>query len=42
MSVAEVQDLPLDQLKQKVKALESNTSYFKGEITKMKVNSMQE
>ena len=37
MSVAEVQDLPLDQLKQKVKALESKTSYFKGEINKMKV-----
>jgi len=38
MSVAEVQDLPLDQLKQKVKALESKTSYFKGEINKMKVD----
>jgi 26S proteasome regulatory subunit T5 len=37
-SVAEVQDLPLDQLKQKVKALESKTSYFKGEINKMKVD----
>ena len=37
-SVAEVQDLPLDQLKQRVKALEAKTSSFKGEINKMKVD----
>ena len=37
-SVEEVRDLPLDQLKQKIKALESKTSMFKGEINKMKVD----
>ena len=37
-SVEEVKNLPLDQIKQKVKALEAKTSYFKGEINKMKVD----
>ena len=38
MKVAEVQDLPIDQIKQKVKALEAQTSSFKGDINKMKVD----
>ena len=37
-SVAEVQDLPIDQIKQKIKALEAKTSLYKGEINKMKVD----
>ena len=37
-SVAEIQNLPLDQIKQKIKALEGKTSIFKGEINKMKVD----
>ena len=37
-SVAEVQNLPLDQIKQKIRALEGKTSIFKGEINKMKVD----
>ena len=36
--VSEVQNLGLDQIKQKVKALEAKTSSFKGEINKMKVD----
>ena len=38
MKVAEVQDLPIDQIKQKVKALEAQTSSLKGDINKMKVD----
>ena len=37
-SVAEVKDLPIDEIKQKVKSLESRTSDFKGKINKMKVD----
>ena len=37
-SVAEVENLPLDQIRQKIKALEGKTSIFKGEINKMKVD----
>ena len=37
-SVAEVENLPLDQIRQKIKALEGKTSMFKGEINKMKVD----
>ena len=37
-SVEEVKNLPLDQIKQKIKAVESKTSYYKGEINKMKVD----
>ena len=36
--VSEVQNLGIDQIKQKVKALEAKTSSFKGEINKMKVD----
>ena len=36
--MAEVQDLPLDQLKQKVKAMEARTQQYKGEVNKMKVD----
>ena len=36
--VAEIQNLPLDQIKQKIKGLEAKTSSFKGEINKMKVD----
>ena len=38
MKVAEVQDLPIDEIKQKVKALEAQTSSLKGDINKMKVD----
>ena len=34
----EIQDLPLDQIKQKIKSLEARTQYFRGEINKMKVD----
>ena len=34
----EVRDLPIDQIKQKIKALEAKTQYFKGEINKMRVD----
>ena len=34
----EAQNLPLDQIKQKIKAVEARTQYFKGEINKMKVD----
>ena len=34
----EIQDLPLDQIKQKIKSVEARTQYFKGEINKMKVD----
>ncbi len=37
-SVAEVENLPLDEIKQKIKILESKTSDFKGKINKMKVD----
>ena len=37
-SIEEVKNLPLDQIKQKIKAVESKTSYYKGEINKMKVD----
>ena len=36
--VEEVKDLPLDQIKQKIKSLEARTQYFRGEINKMKVD----
>ena len=34
----EIQNLPLDQIKQKIKSLEARTQYYKGEINKMKVD----
>jgi 26S proteasome regulatory subunit T5 len=34
----EIQNLPLDQIKQKIKSLEARTQYFRGEINKMKVD----
>ena len=36
--MTEVRDLPIDQIKQKIKALEAKTQYFKGEINKMRVD----
>ena len=36
--VEEVKDLPVDQIKQKIKSLEARTQYFRGEINKMKVD----
>ncbi len=36
--VEEIQGLPLDQIKQKIKSVEAKTQYFKGEINKMKVD----
>ena len=34
----EIENLPLDQIKQKIKSLEARTQYYKGEINKMKVD----
>ena len=36
--IEEVKDLPVDQIKQKIKSLEARTQYFRGEINKMKVD----
>ena len=36
--VEEVRDLPLDQIKQKIKSVEARTQYYRGEINKMKVD----
>jgi 26S proteasome regulatory subunit T5 len=36
--MTEDRDLPIDQIKQKIKALEAKTQYFKGEINKMRVD----
>ena len=36
--VSEIRNLPLDQIKQKIKSLEASTQYYKGEINKMKVD----
>ena len=36
--VNEIRNLPLDQIKQKIKSLEASTQYYKGEINKMKVD----
>ena len=36
--IAEAQNLPIDQIKQKIKSVEARTQYFKGEINKMKVD----
>ena len=36
--VEEVKNLPVDQIKQKIKSLEARTQYFRGEINKMKVD----
>ena len=36
--VEEVQNLPLDQIKQKIKSVEARTQYYRGEINKMKVD----
>ena len=36
--LAEAQNLPIDQIKQKIKTVEAKTQYFKGEINKMKVD----
>ena len=36
--IEEDKDLPVDQIKQKIKSLEARTQYFRGEINKMKVD----
>ena len=36
--IEEVKNLPVDQIKQKIKSLEARTQYFRGEINKMKVD----
>ena len=36
--VEEVRNLPLDQIKQKIKSVEARTQYYRGEINKMKVD----
>ena len=36
--LSEVENLPIDQIKQKIKSVEARTQYYKGEINKMKVD----